>query len=276
MLALPSRPIHHTTTHHHHHLLHLFLLPSSSSTIPCIVHSFSSSASIQSRPTDQPLSQAHGTRHALRYTLRFAALASSVALCCCCCCYCGTASAKHRNHANCARGRGRRISGTSIQSTTHRHPTRASLYMRVHEGAHGACCLLRELTVSLSHTHLLSLSLSLAVSLYLSRISLYDPGLQPGSGEVTAATPDPGENKESAMQVLPSLQVPPYPDPYRSLTESAKFSSPTSQPPARMLTCMRPASACHPPQSILVSVPSATDHCPIVFPFHLSAPSSSA
>lgn len=69
------------------------------------------------------------------------------------------------------------------------------------------------------------------------------------------------------MRVLHSLHVPPYPDPYRSLTESP-ISSPTSQPPARSLTCMRSAFACHPPpyKSILVSVPSATDHCTI-FPF---------
>lgn len=41
------------------------------------------------------------------------------------------------------------------------------------------------------------------------------------------------------MQVLHSLHVPPYPDPYPSLTESP-ISDSTSQPPARSLTCMRP------------------------------------
>lgn len=47
------------------------------------------------------------------------------------------------------------------------------------------------------------------------------------------------------MQVLHSLHVPPYPDPYPSLTESP-ISPPTSQPPARSLTCMRPGF-CLPP-----------------------------
>lgn len=47
------------------------------------------------------------------------------------------------------------------------------------------------------------------------------------------------------MQVLHSLHVSPYPDPYPSLTESP-ISPPTSQPPARSLTCMRPGF-CLPP-----------------------------
>lgn len=149
-----------------------------------------------------------GARHTARLALRSAALrwllaSRSAAICC------ATASAKHHNHANCARGRGRRISGTSIQSTTIVIPhARPSLYMRVHEGAHGACCLLRQLTCltfthTLTHTHTHTHTFSLcrclsAVSLYLSRTSLYNPGLQPRSGEGTAATSDPGETEEKA------------------------------------------------------------------------------
>lgn len=49
------------------------------------------------------------------------------------------------------------------------------------------------------------------------------------------------------MQMLHSLHVPPYPDPYRSLTESP-ISPHTSQPPARSLTCMRSGYCLpHPP-----------------------------
>lgn len=123
--------------------------------------------------------------------------------------------------------------------------------MRVHDGAHGACCVLRQLTVSLPHTPLsFPCAFLLTVSLYLSRTSLYNnPGIRPRSGEVTAATHththihtrpyEEDKERERPMQVLHSLHVPPYPDPYPSLTESP-ISPPTSQPPARSLTCMRP------------------------------------
>lgn len=68
------------------------------------------------------------------------------------------------------------------------------------------------------------------------------------------------------MQELHSLHVPPYPDPYPSLTESP-ISDSTSQPPARSLTCMRPGLVLPvkqppspPPKSILVSVPVRHHH----------------